>query len=657
MNIYQNYLPSCNIFQSKTLSVKKVSCLLILLLVLFSRSTHAVLQPRPQFLPQPIQQPQQAPLNPQIKWSAQAPTQSPAPFAAGQKALPATGAPAPAPAAPTPTTPAQAQQLPKQPALPAPATGAATPAQPAPPAGVVANAVQTKQILEALGVALSTDSPLQKQIKDATAKPLVADKLTIAKEALASIRATTVQADKDAYIGLLGNIFNSQASMKKQELVDMKKLFTTALALPNLFAPNQKPTMEQWISSLDQTIDVADAAMPVLDKIKTTLSTSTTYSDIVKAAQVGLFLTKTNIAKDETLLQNKNGLLSKMRDKIPFLYNNRGNKTPDDLKALKSIFDTAKITPALKDLIVQQWDDAVTVSFTLSQATIKTDTREKLKDYQSIIKLLSSKTDRYEKQLLVDGLTTIFSNRSERAKKELEQFSTLLTTLSSEAIKKNNIFDRTDYENFGDWLKILQGTIVLTSSQQNKSVKDQIAAYQAMINNIAGNKTDYEKGLFITVLSTFFSQRGDLNLSEIEALFKFFTQVQSTPNLLATNQTPIMVGWLKELGYAKAFASSTTSYLDAVLTSAVSGKNLEGYTRALDLISPITPAKTINSFVNGLNALFLNRDKIDKKKCLDFFILIGLKKINTKAVLNAAQDAVLKQWIKTLTAELQTPAQ
>jgi len=500
---------------------------------------------------------------------------------------------------------------------------------------------------------------LKNKLADIQKKPTLFEKITTSQEALTLMSDTTAQSEKNTLVNFLKDFMLALPTMKKAELAELRNLFDAASKNPFLLAANQQPIMDRWLKIVTQALLTIDNVSPLLTSVKPLLDpTKDDYSSQLSSCNLAVVLATSNTPASEMDLKNSASLAAKIRAKIYFLYINRGNKSYDDLTTLKNIFTLAKQVPTLASLITPQWENTLTLDRALSSAGTKKSVLDQLQDFQTIIQLLSDKTDAYERQTFLTVLTNIFTSRKDRAIIELEKFQDFLSSMIIPAFVSKKIFDKQTNDQIATWQKILNCTLQLLATNNQTSLQDSIKTYLAILPTIALPQADYEKSLFGDVLARLFSMRSALENSDLNLLKIFFETVKKTPNLLAPNQLTTFNLWLQDLENATTVTATTatattptgtTTYLDALITTAGQKLDLTMFSKALALFTASTSTDTRNNFVAALNTLFTQRQKLDVQKLLAFFKIVEQKKIGKDPLLSPAQLAILKQWESILT--------
>lgn len=458
-------------------------------------------------------------------------------LAAIAKDLPAAApvvVPAPQPTtAPTPVTPTEPVPVPVTPS-PKPTT----PVEAQPP--TAAPAVTPPPV--------KGDSGFQSKLKEALARATLQDKIAGVKEMLGQVTATSSQDDKSSYIGACSDFFLNQGLMKKAELTSLQDLFTASLTNTFLFTPEQQKVMTQWQKTVTLAQEFAQENDSLVTGIKKIiLAFKDAYGPALKATFYAINLFNTRLAPDELDKSNPNSLLTVLRTNIPALYNNRAGKKLEEFKALDGVLTAALAQKATVDIVGKTWKDTVALDVALLTAQQQTDMTSKITTLQAAGKLVSAKTDRYERSLYTDMLATIFVSRSERSAKELEAFSVLLGSLTTQDFQKTKAFENADFDKFKQWANIISVTLSLLQAPGAKpaSKRFEILAKAQPLLGVSG--VDYEKKLFAETFGTLFAQRVTLTDVAADSIKQFLVAVQAAKDLLPANNVAMLNQWLSEV--------------------------------------------------------------------------------------------------------------
>lgn len=510
--------------------------------------------------------------------------------------------------------------------------------------------VLVTSLMGATGTSLVPNEFLQKKLAEITTQKTILDKIRACKDAVMLVGPVTPLAEKEALITLVSGFVKTQSTLTRQDLQELLYLCNQIAMNAFILSTQQRTVMDQWLKSLNIAVRIATGTDSLMISLKKFLVTSRTdYALLVQAAVLAASLLVTAPLQQEIAANNQQSLLYKLKQACYYLYGQRANKDINAIKDFLGLVTLMKNNPTLKGGVVPGWETALSIDMALDPTSKKT-VMEKLKDYGGIIASFTEKTDRYEKGLFINALTTIFSNRKDRSASELKQFKTLLEALLMPSMSQKRIFDNTTNALFREWKTILEGTLTLQASYNKLTLKDRLRIYQDVMPKISGQKTDYEKGLFIQVLSGLFAARGDFSRLDLDGLKNFFTGVRKAQGLLANNQVAVIDIWIKEIATAFTMTASGT-YLDAIIERAIKGFNIDDLNKALGLFTSVSGQQTKNAFVKALNDLFTVRQKVDKKVLLKFLQSVDQKKIAGKPLLAPEQTIVLRQWIKTLGIE------
>lgn len=501
-------------------------------------------------------------------------------------------------------------------------------------------------------------SDVQKKINEANAQTVILNKIQCSKDAVALVGAGTSFTEKDALLALVGGLIKGQAGLNGSELKSLRELCDLISKNKMILSDAQRMVMDQWIKNLDIAVKIAtgnDTLMVSLKKLLTTASESdwqaSNYEPLVQGVIFAGTILVSHPVKEETDQSNKQSLIAAVRQAAYAIMAGRAKINKLDLSAFSTFIASAKLNALLKDVINPSWESTLLIDIAFDP-TAKNNTLDSISNYQSIIGSFTKTTDPYEKGLYISALTTIFSNRKDRSIKELQAFKTLLDMfLKTSNIKE--IFDQTVITQVTQWQTILDGSLILLNAHDDLDLKGKIALYQGCLPKITGNNTDYEKNIFVGILSNLFNIRGDFLASDLGVLKDFFANVQKIQGLLGAQQLSVMSIWLKELIDAGALTTQVgqgKTYVDALITKARQTKNLDLLAKALSLMTPATSQTTKNAFVSTLNIMVTAQSNanIDKNALVNLLQTVSKKRIGEVPFLTPDQAVVLNAWINAL---------
>ncbi|MFA6527305.1 MAG: hypothetical protein WCT20_02685 [Candidatus Babeliales bacterium] len=489
-------------------------------------------------------------------------------------------------------------------------------------------------------------SDVQKKLNEGAAQTTELNKINVSKEAVGLVTSGTSLVEKEAIITVVGGFVKKQPTYGAKELQALTDLCNLIAKNAFILSDVQRTIMDQWLKSLAIAVRITTGSDTLLTSLNKFLGAApakdwnaSNYSLLVQGAMLaGSLLAAHSIDTN---------LIPKLKQAGYAIVDNRSKVSATDLTDFLGFLTLAKTHPILKDCIVPGWDTKLSVDIALDPVN-KKPVMEKIKGYSATLALFTKDTDLYEKSLYVSALTTIFSNRKDRSISELTAFKTLIDTL----LKSSTAFDTGAMAQFKEWQGILEGTLVLVGSSDKLDLKTKITTYQNVMGKITGDKADYEKGLFIAILSGLLKTRGDFVAADLGLLKDFFSNVRKAQGLLNVQQTNVLDIWIQELTDALAITSGQNkTYLEALITKASQASSIDLFNKCLGLVSSSTSQLVKNSFISALNDLFNKRQKIDKKALLNLLNSVGKKQIGEKALLSSEQAIVLKQWVKTLKIE------
>ncbi len=389
-----------------------------------------------------------------------------------------------------------------------------------------------------------------------------------------------------------------------------------------------------------------------LASVKSTLETSLDSSNIIAAATTAI-----NLLTKDIKPQDKEALKQLVARKISHIYNGRANKTTQETINLNKLFQAISNNKETVMLVSKKQIENVNIlAKTLTAMDEKTDA-QKATSFATCLEALTPNIDRYEKQLFLDGITTLFNTRKKYAQKELEQLQKIFSSLSSEGSQQKKVFDVATYQQFANWNKIVQCTLTLLAPVPQKTFKDLVLLYQSTLPSLELQDAVYERELFSNnTLPALFEHRGNIKLNDINTLHAFFDKAVNTPNLLVASQVPENTQRLQELSAAKAIATEDKTYLEALINQALTTKSVPNYSNAIKLFTKHTEDSVRKAFIIALNSLYSKRDTpplVNKQQLLNLLGEVDKKKI-TPAVpfLRASQKEKIKEWTTVLKTEL-----
>ncbi len=446
-----------------------------------------------------------------------------------------------------------------------------------------------------------------------------------------------------------GTLPSQQTSKALPQKINNGKPQITTSKLP------QKLTIDKGNASIIQTKSQPQpnlTAIKDLAAVKLTLETSLDYLSIIAAGTKAVALLTTKITPQEKTMLKK--LLAQ---RISQFYNERANKSMQEITALSNLFQAVAQNKESAPLVSKNQLATTNALAKIVAAKTQIKPTPKMTALNAAIPTMVSNIDRYEKQLFIDGVTTIFNTRKTLTKEELISAQKMFMELASPASRKQKTFDVITYQQFENWGHIIQSTLTLTAPQPQPTFKDLVILYQSTLPYIRLPEAAYERELFISnTMPALFTHRGNVKLDEIQALSVFFDTTIKTPNLLAANQLPSVMLWAQELTTAQSIATQKKTYLEALIDQALATKNLTSYSSALALFTQHTNANARKAFIIALNTLFVQRDtppKINKQQLSNLLEEVGRKKLTASALfLSPNQKVKLNEWIATLGAEI-----
>jgi hypothetical protein len=489
------------------------------------------------------------------------------------------------------------------------------------------------------------------KLKEYKDKKTIIEKIDCLHEMLVLITASSSPLDKNAITELCIPLFRNLGELKKNELKALSGFFGKILVHAFQATVAQKAVIKEWIVIIEKALEVCDDSNTILMTVKTILTTPSkvSFSLLVKALFFGILLLETDVAKAELNEKLKGSLIEKIRQTLPVVYTQRAGKSIEDLEKIEQLILVSAKRPALKNVIGVSWAPTIHVLIALMTSQKETSKLAIISQYKKIAALLDPSINRYEIGLFMKDLNNFVVTRKDRALRELELFLDLLKELNSPTAKIKKALNKTDENHIATWTITLQGTVTLLQAQASTSIANQIAFLESILTGLAKNKSDYENGLLLNLLNTFFVKRGTYQSADLVIIKNFFHKIQKIPNLLAVNQIEALTRWIKEIEYAASITKEALTYCQALIIKAQESKDLQLTSKALDLLNYQQAPTVINQMVSLLNSAFNNRTQLDKSMLIDVLNKAAGLKIGTKEVFSLEQRTVLRQWISSLT--------
>lgn len=503
------------------------------------------------------------------------------------------------------------------------------------------------------------DSAFQNKFKEVAGKVTVVEKILGGKEIVSLITASSVVADKNAIITLANDLFGQQGTMKKDELKALEGLFSDITKNKFLLAPNQIPTVEEWIKSMQTSADLVSADKTLLDAVKEKLDVAKVgFPTAIKAAFVALQLLDSKIPAAEL---SKQGALTTggplpslvviLRTRMTAFFNARTGRTQEEVASLKNFFSSSAKNTYLADAVNKSWEVQLGITQAIASVDKAVTILEKIKTLSSISQTLTPQLDGAEKRAYLNEIDKIVLVRNQRAMREIDELNNLLISITSDAFKGKKIFTDAETKKMLEWRKLLTNTQSLLSIQQKRSLDEKIKLLNSAMIWLGNPQFEYERKMFVGILSDLFALRVDLHLPDLKRIKTFFEGVQKTQDVLAPNQVKILELWLQELDVAVQIVTGKLSYLDALLNNAKETKSIPQYAKILTLIAHDYDSAIKDALVNGLNTLFSERKTLDKVGLLALLRDAQEKKVAGHYFLTAKQRDILGQWRKFIPKE------
>lgn len=397
---------------------------------------------------------------------------------------------------------------------------------------------------------------------------------------------------------------------------------------------------------------VLAALVKELPTIKANLEKATDFMQIIATCTRTITLLSAKIKPEEKLI-----LKQLLAQRIPQLYNERANRTEQETGALATLLQTISKNKEVVALVSQKQLETATALAHITVALNKKNPVQQIASFNTAAQALTPNIDRYEKQLFMDGVATLFSARKTFTTAELAQVQKIFADLASKASRKKKIFNAAAYKQFETWEHITQSRLTLTAPTPQKTFRDLVILYQGTLPHISRPEASHEREVFIAnTLPALFAHRGNVKLPEFKVLRTFFDKTVKTPNLLAANQVPTVMFWLQELTNAQSIATREKTYLESLIEKATASRNPATYSSALALFTQHTHTNTRKAFIVALNTLFSQRNTqplVDKQQLISLLEEVGKKKLTPATLfLSPNQKMKLSEWQATLTAEM-----
>lgn len=426
-----------------------------------------------------------------------------------------------------------------------------------------------------------------------------AEKCAIARELIAMITPSASVADKNKVTTLCTQLFMIMGAMALSQLQDVQQVLRDALGNAYLLSPAQRPSMEQWIKTLEFAKQFADVTRPLIDCVKQYIADyRINLTKALDAAYLGISLLGTKIAPAELDKMKPESLFALLRDKLTLFYQARNTKNLEVINDIRRVIEAASMSDSLKSFVGKDWLDQMSALMQLLGIQAQKTYSERLQQYEAFGKTLKT-LGSYEKSIMLTDLATIFTSRHERAQKELDAFVKVIDVL----VADTKIFDAKDRAQLATWKKFLQVDTQLMAVPFEPDFSKKIDTINQLLPLLGDKQMDHERDLLVMVLRAIYAERGNESDAMLDTFTTLLRKVRNTPGLLFARQASDVDQWSQELVFAKQAAAGATTYLQGLLALAQKMKNIDYYTRALDLFTSKTPQVRVNELVGGLNVL------------------------------------------------------
>ena len=494
------------------------------------------------------------------------------------------------------------------------------------------------------------------KLKDFYDRKAVVEQCNLAVEIIGMITNSSLNpeknssdAEKNKVITLCNQMYMAIPGMNSLELQAVAGVVNVALANTALLEPHQKAAPQEWLETLGMALQVAKPGTSLLSEIKTILSS---YKSDVKAAikvvPLALRLLTLNLPKGE--LDKKEGtLVGVLRASIPAFYAHRTIKSIEYLSAVRVVLERAQKYAQIKDVVGKPWLDQMDILIALVAISNETNISKRLAVYKDLVKKMTAATDRFEKGMVIDDLATIYTNRKERAGKELIDFIDLINEFLSPAIKDKKIFADKDEKDLLLWKKIVPLTCKMFELQYNMPLQQRVEKLTAVIPDLAIKEAAYERTLFSSALAMIFAERGNMTAADFGLVQPLVLKIQASRGVVSETDAVMIQAKNAEVEQAKRLISGSKTYIEGLVQGGVGAtKNIDNFIMALSLFTPKTSKDTTNAFISGLNDLFNAREKLDIGKLKRLLVAVNEKRVGTAVLLTQAQRDVIAQWLKML---------
>lgn len=494
------------------------------------------------------------------------------------------------------------------------------------------------------------DVLIQNKLKEMASKKIWLEKVLTARELLALVGAGTIQADKNAVIAQLNDLFAQHGQMTKQELEDLRITFADASVHPYLFVPKQRVVVEQWAKLIDQALPFGHVKEPLIWSLKTALTkVKENYLQTLQAAAYTVNLLSTKLPAQELDKRNQSSIVSVLRSQVSVYYNKRSNKTLDELSMLRDVLTMLQKNSYTTDVVSKQWIEAISLGVSFATMKAQKEMLSRLTMLLETAKLIKPTTDSYEKSMFLDEFATLFANRFQRAAREIALMNDIAQSFYKSQTGKKAIFEKSDMEKLSSWTATLNATYTLLTTSQQEEIAKKINSLQKLLPFLAAPQAAYERSLFFPIVSDVFALRGHMINGELVATKKFFQQVKAG-NILTPSELVSLDSWISELTRAATMTVGPQKYIDACIQTAVNEKSVVKMQQVVDLFVKPEP-KAKDTFVKGLNTLFVARKNIDPTALINLFTAVGKKMISSGRLLTDGQMTVLNKWLEMIKSE------
>jgi len=583
------------------------------------------------------------------------------------------GAGVPAEEVPAEEVPAEGVQAEEVPAEDVPAEGVQAeevPAEDIPAEGASREGVQAEG---------ASSQDLTKKLSEIESTQKVLKKIEGCNTALPMITQATPQGQKGRLLQIMVNLFNSRGDLTKEELDALKNLFQAANEHTSFLNEEQKKVMSVWLNEVAAAFNVTQPAKEEKDaRGQMRLVHSTYLQSLPESAEGKPYLERVkiydrvlNLLTPLTLTWEKRRFIRRALD----LYNKRGGKNYDELKALGDFLEKCAQNKFLTDHLPTKFSEYmqnVKVTYLFKEVEQKDKYLEKIQICKNVVDQLNDDTAKYELSLAYGCLERLFNYRTtlenvynywvriRKYKKELKQLEEEIATLKAlgelfgSVESKIKLFKRSESQDLEQWKNIINGAIILAAINEEQELMMVITECDKVLDLLDHSGIEKERDLFFEISQSLMRKRGNMTKEVLSSLQSLFDKAVDKRYILTTAQKAKLNNNIKELKEAKK-TTKDTDYLTSLLDMAAKEKKwdeaFDAFVKGFELFKN-TPTKEITAkFVAVFNNIWPNRPKDEKIKIRQLRKVFEQINERDDILQSRAQRTTMQNWLEVLSRE------